>query len=523
MNKEPKTSGRYWRRAVFVMVCLATVVALFYAEEDWRGRHAWDQFRREAETRGEYFDLSMVTPPPVPDDQNFAMTPVVSSSYESYIDRTGHAIWPWKTNVINRLSMYYWAPGDDVSLGLCDWTAGKHTDLTTLQHYYRTLSAKTNLFPVPTQPQSPAADVLLALSRYAPAIEEVRSAAQLPYARFPLEYDKDNPFEIRLPHLAALKFCTDTLSLRATAELQMGQTNQAMEDVRLMVRLTESVRSEPFLITHLVRISLVQLMLQPVWEGLAEHRWTDAQLAELDAGLAKLDFLADYQNTLHNEQAATVKGLDYLRRHPDQYLHLGEGWGWSPPVAPNSDFIMAALAECRMIPSGWFYQNQLRYNQVIDEFYLPAVNLQTRTYAPALAKQGDALTAREREHLSPYNIMGCILLSYAEALQYTRSFAHGQSSADLARVAMALERCRLAHGKYPNSLETLAPQYMAEVPHDVIGGQPLHYRLTEDGQFALYSVGWNETDDGGMVVMKGNQTPFQDSSQGDWVWRYPPK
>ena len=69
----------------------------------------------------------------------------------------------------------------------------------------------------------------------------------------------------------------------------------------------------------------------------------------------------------------------------------------------------------------------------------------------------------------------------------------------MARVAIALERYRLAHGEYPESLDALAPQLLKQLPHDIINGQPLHYRRTADGQFVLYSVGWNETDDGGVV------------------------
>jgi hypothetical protein len=100
-------------------------------------------------------------------------------------------------------------------------------------------------------------------------------------------------------------------------------------------------------------------------------------------------------------------------------------------------------------------------------------------------------------------------------------FACAQSSVDLARTAIALERYRLAHGEYPGSLDALAPQFMEKVPHDIIGGQPLHYRRTNDGQFVLYSVGWNETDDGGVVVFAKGSTPSVDINQGDWVWRYP--
>jgi hypothetical protein len=99
----------------------------------------------------------------------------------------------------------------------------------------------------------------------------------------------------------------------------------------------------------------------------------------------------------------------------------------------------------------------------------------------------------------------------------------------LARAAIALERYRLAHGEYPDALDTLVPQFIAKLPHDVINGQPLHYRHdppspgsgAASGQFVLYSVGWNETDDGGEVGLTKNGNV--DINPGDWVWRYPSK
>jgi len=58
-------------------------------------------------------------------------------------------------------------------------------------------------------------------------------------------------------------------------------------------------------------------------------------------------------------------------------------------------------------------------------------------------------------------------------------------------------------------------------PEDVINGEPLRYRRTENGRFILYSVGWNETDDGGKVVLTKDHNV--NTEQGDWVWRYPEK
>ena len=87
-----------------------------------------------------------------------------------------------------------------------------------------------------------------------------------------------------------------------------------------------------------------------------------------------------------------------------------------------------------------------------------------------------------------------MLPGYSKALQV---FVYNQNLADEAQIACALERYRLAHGEYPETLDALVPQFMETIPHDIIGGQPLHYRRTDDGKFLLYSVGWNETDDGG--------------------------
>ena len=96
-------------------------------------------------------------------------------------------------------------------------------------------------------------------------------------------------------------------------------------------------------------------------------------------------------------------------------------------------------------------------------------------------------------------------------------FANARSSTDLARTGIALERYRLAHGEFPESLDAIAPYFMEKIPHDIINGQPLHYRRTDDGQFVLYSVGWDEKDDGGEVAFNTDGTA--DLQNGDWVWR----
>ena len=83
---------RNFKRFLFGVACLATLIALFYAEEDWRGWHAWKKFKHEWEAKGEHFDFASVVPPPVPDDQNFALTPIVSTQLRNILTRDGKQI-----------------------------------------------------------------------------------------------------------------------------------------------------------------------------------------------------------------------------------------------------------------------------------------------------------------------------------------------------------------------------------------------------------------------------------------------
>jgi hypothetical protein len=325
--------------------------------------------------------------------------------------------------------------------------------------------------------------------------------------------------------LAAVKRYAQVLQLRAIAELQNGQNERALADIKLALRLVDSIRTEPCVISHLVRIAMLQITLQPVYEGLAAHQWSDAQLAALDAELAKLDFLADCQHVQKSVIIFSAEEVNFLRRHRDYAAQFAQS-GINYPG--NAKFQFAIY---HYMPGGWFYQSALKNGRAFMQ-YLPAVNHETKTISPALIRQADAAANNAVSFFDPLDSLNKMFnADFLFMGNFLKEIAAGQTSVDLARVAIALERYRLAHGEFPETLDALAPQFIAKVPHDIIGGQPsqgsgsasqpLHYRRTSDGQFVLYSVGWNETDDGGIVVLAKGSTPSVDINQGDWVWRYP--
>jgi hypothetical protein len=148
---------------------------------------------------------------------------------------------------------------------------------------------------------------------------------------------------------------------------------------------------------------------------------------------------------------------------------------------------------------------------------LPAIDAAQHRVSP---DQSDQLAdAPEIRKATPYNILARLLFP-AFGKSHAKT-ARAQVILDQVTVACAAERYRIANGQYPEKLEALVPRFIERIPTDVINGKPLGYRRTDDGQFVLYSVGWNQKDDGGQLVFRKVTSPRQDVDQGDWVWSYP--
>ena len=159
-----------------------------------------------------------------------------------------------------------------------------------------------------------------------------------------------------------------------------------------------------------------------------------------------------------------------------------------------------------VMPQGWIHQNMAAVT-FTDQKWINALDYTNNVVHP---RQIDSLFSELQSaftHFSPYTFIAAT--SIPNFQKATQVLARNQSLADQALLACALERYHLANGHYPETLEALTPRFLEKLPHDIITGQPLRYRRTE-GQFVLYSVGWNESDDGG----KAGKT----NEDGDWVW-----
>lgn len=504
------------RRVLIVLAWTVTIVALLYGLEYWRARRAWDQYRRQLEARGEQLNYKAYIPKPVPDDQNFAATPFVKS-------------WFAKTNAAENEQWYSRDPyariGERLSSSWISKKDGERhfIDLVACAQAFAAIRAGTY------DPQrdfeshrldlgsraSAAPEVLKGLSDDEAYFAELRDASRRPYARYPVDYNLDNPWAIQLPHLRNVRALCRRLQLRACAELAMGASDKALADVKLTLYLADSLKSDPFLISYLVRIACLSNAAQPVWEGLAEHAWSEPQLEQLQTLLSHYDFVADLKRPLGAEQAAGILTIELIRKKGPFYLN--DLTGSTESEAPSGHGIGRLVG--LLIPHGWYYREELNYSRLFHTLLGPDLDLTTTRISP---EQVEARSREFDQQMRPpglgrvihHQLLAGLLLPALNRVPLRAAAA--QTTADETMLACALERYRLANGQFPDNLKALVPKFVSDLPNDLLTGEPYKYHRKDDGSFVLYSVGWNAKDDGG-----AHGKSLFDEKEGDWVWEYP--
>jgi hypothetical protein len=94
---------------------------------------------------------------------------------------------------------------------------------------------------------------------------------------------------------------------------------------------------------------------------------------------------------------------------------------------------------------------------------------------------------------------------------------HCEAHREMTVTAIALKRYQLRHGRYPEHLHQLIPQFLRENPIDWMDGRRLRYRL-EGESFALWSVGDNGIDNEGKP---DESEPYNFYFGADLVWPQP--
>ena len=502
---------RLLRGCVGGVIAAVLLVTLFYAEENWRGRRAWTACQRALRAKDVDFNWHALAPPPVADRDNFAATPFFAALFD-YAPGT-HT--PRDVAAYNRSAGFAetGAPYEELRRGSDPVPAmfeRRRTDLAAALQLFQNTKARPNtaaeVKPDNGHRSATAMALMGEFAKFNPVLDELRAASRRPQARFNFSYDESNSWRMPQPHLSVLKRVSNVLMLRASAELTLRNPDAAADDVRLIFKLTDSIRDEPFRSSLAARLAMLANARQIIWEGLADRRWSDAQLQDFESRFQELSLLRDLQRPLRVEQAVWNGVFDELHRHPAMVKNWQFGPGFWNGTLPYFFWLM---------PSGWMYQEQVSYHRAFEDQLLPALDVEAARTKPWLIYDAGHGSSPVWHH----RLLSNLWLQYSGWLINQTAFAQTLNNQTV--IACALERYRQTHGQFPETLEALSPQILTSIPSELAGGQPLKYQRTADGRFQLYSIGCNGKDDGGKVVLNPDGKTA-DLNQGDWVWpQYP--
>lgn len=340
---------------------------------------------------------------------------------------------------------------------------------------------------------------------------------------------------VRLPHLSMMKNLAQTLGSRTVLDLHDGNQAAAWTNLLAETRLVTAWKPEPVAVSQLVRFAIVGLAYNATWQLLQTNGWTDEQLARLQTEWEEVDFFKPLPETAAFKRASDVAMCEQDRSRPfDEQFPLTE---------MLKDSLRHPLFIWTDLNSIYKHGVYLKHGSYADEtnlltFYRDrelelrnAIQAPTWSQMRALPGVTNKVFFYSKYHSRLQAMMNLHEVSLA-VQQRGASFLGRAAEAEAQRrvliTAIALERYRGKNGSYPKTLAELAPEFMKTMPVDFMDGQPLRYRLKEDGHFLLYSVGLDCVDDGGIVMTREQRfRAAQDSyfanttPKADIVWPRP--
>lgn len=591
---QPRRGWKLLRRLLLTLAIVATFIALFYTEEDWRGKRDWERYKSELEAQGWVLDWNQRIPKPVPDDQNFFMASTnirirfvktqndaenaaatnlnwLVPNYQGMPDVTFA-----KSNqpVVAELTVV--TPGGNsaalaagtTTVDLGDATAGKILQDLIRSHFGRGLAGMAGFhfmekYPYEVSPlritlrsesvqtadslkqfiplnlatnigtlgiiagdqpgqfeirlmsgrHTSAADYLAWSDQYTPAFDEIREALKRPYALIPGDYSK--PWYTPIPNFVVMRWVAQMQAMRAQCHLLLNQPGEAVDDLTMVRDICHILEHRPdghpiTLVEAMINVAIQGVYVAVVQDGFRLHAWREQDLAAIQKQLEQTDLHVPVFASFEDEEIATVRNGE----RPDFMKNIvGDRKIYGQPTTFRDRLQAWAYS---FMPRGWAYEN-VKVAVELDQKCFQALSRTNEQAFPAAVQQ----IQNETSAVLSRNLLFTMLASIAVP-NFTKAFqayAYNQTLVNQGQIACALERYKLANGSYPDTLDKLTPNFIETFPPDLIGGQPLQYHRTDDGNFLLYSVGWNGKDDGGTITY--DHQGKEDRNQGDWVWHYP--
>jgi hypothetical protein len=345
------------------------------------------------------------------------------------------------------------------------------------------------------------------LDRVGPALREARKLADLPAGRFPITYDRSGlpgsrSLEMQVPAVHDLLRCA------AWADAQAGDVRGASAGCRALVNAARAVGDEPFAGSQSRRLVDVSRAGDVVTRALAQGELEAGDLRALQELLEDEDRHPGWQIAVRAERALMhelITGLESGATDLDTYGRSPLWYRWRMYLRDD-----LRAEHRRLFP---WTARLLAIAQLPPHLRRRAMDtFDAQLHRTPHRGHGGGLLCMDGFRLAPaWN-------SVSELIVMEEQFCAHQARLRCLIVALAAERYRRAHGRWPEALDRLTPELLSAVPLDPFDGAPLRLARLDDG-LVLYSVGFDGQDDGGRLA--ANWRSDQSGDLGFRLWDVP--
>lgn len=419
---------------------------------------------KQAKASGIKMTLEEIIPPPVPDEQNAALVyeeafALVDKLKEKYKDE-----WEYMPYMINK--------------------RGNSVTPETLSTEQKKILAK----------------LLLEDADFLKLYILIEKAVELPECRFDIKYE--DGFAMLLPHPQNIRQLARLMVARTYILTEEKRYKEALSSFRVGLKLGESLKDEPVLISQLVRIAIDGITtesIQPIINTYPEEI-----------------LIKDYQELIleiDKKEKKLMKGLE-------GELVWGSTFGFEK-------FLKGDVKD--LVSSGIFDRQVILYRLYVSYPAKPLLKQDYNFYVRSLTdyislsrlpyyKTKDELSELDKkvetvgwQFKYPLTAMIMPALHRAQISQ-----ARDNAQLDGLKIACALKIYKKENGYYPDELTALVPGIISELPLDEFTGKNFIYKKEGKG-FIVYSVGSNEKDDGGISLKEASEKNDRDNY--DIVWK----
>ncbi len=348
---------------------------------------------------------------------------------------------------------------------------------------------------------SPAVGDLL--TRHAALVDTIRRAADMPGCRFARDWARPS-IEMLLPEMQAMRTEARLLALAARRGSFEGRPAEAVADAVRLGSLGRQAGSEPILVSSLVGLAIDGEALSVVADILPRLGPGDAALLDAPGLRDLVSAVPSVVRAVNGEEAFGLAlfadfadGRENIHAFGRLSSNATPTFGEGHPLAFLADPLMAIYRVFFLPADLAGYRDRFRKLRSTA-----ARSVDQRQGWPEMKRDIDAIDTDPRR--GPDGALARLLVPATEAVFRAQSHAVARHRA--AEVLLAATRERLAAGKLPAAIDSLVPARLPSVPRDPFTSDSPMRAAFEAGEFSVWSVGPNGTDDGGPVAA-GNAPP----------------